>query len=124
MNWPRSWDIGVIDQAQVNGFADAALDHNEIHLSKDGAVKAGLAEGPIVHGMLIYGLAESCLTSLEGYELRGLTVQFVKPLLVGAGLQIEARPLKEESYALLLRVVCRSGERQVVAIAEASLIKR
>jgi len=118
---PRKWNLGFIDQGQVNVFANAALDHNEIHLSKEGAAKAGLMDGPIVHGMLIYGFVERCLAEIEGHQLRQLSLQFVRPLLVGAELQIEARPLKEEQGEILLRVLCRSGERQLNAIAEARL---
>ena len=120
MTWPRHWNLGLIDQSQVRAFADAARDHNEIHLSVEGAAKAGLKHGPIVHGMLIYGLAESCLADIEGHVLRRLAMQFVKPLLVGAELQIEARPLIEKPDEILLRVVCRSG-REVTSIAEATL---
>ncbi|MBG1232433.1 MaoC family dehydratase [Aestuariivirga litoralis] len=124
MSFSASWNLGVMDQAKVRAFADASRDHNEIHLSAEAAAKAGLPDGPIVHGMLIYGAVESRLREVPGFSPSKFSMQFIKPLLVGAVLHAEARTLKEEQGSILLRLLCRNGDQQLIAIAEATLLAR
>ena len=121
MKFPRRWNMGTIDADAVRRFATASLDANAIHLSTEAAHAAGLDDGPIVHGMLIYSMVEVCLNQDEPSKLYSLAIQFLKPLLVGSQLAIEARQVKQEDDKVILRILCRDAKCNLIAIGEASL---
>ena len=122
MKFPHIWNMGIIDADAVKRFAAASLDANAIHFSKEAALAAGLDDGPIVHGMLIYSMVEVCLIQDEQSKLCSLSIQFLKPLLVGSELAVEARQVKQENGKLVLRILCRDSKSNLIAVGEASLL--
>ena len=123
MKFPHIWKLGTIDADAVERFATASLDANAIHLSKEAALSAGLDDGPIVHGMLIYSMVEACLIQDERSRLCSLSIQFVKPLLVGSELDVEARQVKQEDDKVVLRILCKDATSRLIAVGEASLLR-
>jgi acyl dehydratase len=68
----------------VARYADAARDHNPIHLDESAAVAAGLP-GPIAHGMLTMGLFGLAAAEWAGgsQQIQSLSCRFTAPVLVG-----------------------------------------
>src|ERR1039458_10019664 len=89
-------DWHVIDQAQVNLFADATDDHQWIHVDPERAA-SGPFGGPIAHGYLTLSLIPALIH--EVLEVEGMTfgvnygcnkVRFPAPVKVGAKLRLGA----------------------------------
>ncbi|CAB1129054.1 putative 3-alpha,7-alpha, 12-alpha-trihydroxy-5-beta-cholest-24-enoyl-CoA hydratase [Candidatus Hydrogenisulfobacillus filiaventi] len=76
-----------LDRRAVLRYACAAADFNPIHYDGDTARRFGL-EGPIVHGMLLMGLAAELLTPAEQAGLAGLSARFRTPVPVGAEVEV------------------------------------
>lgn len=81
----------TIDQAQINLFADATLDHQFIHVDPQAAAKTAFG-GTIAHGFLTLSLLSHCLfiilkphqpsnTSLINYGIDKL--RFLNPVKTG-----------------------------------------
>jgi len=84
----------LIDQAQVNLFADATGDHQWIHVDPE-AAKNGPFGGPIAHGYLTLALAPVFLG--EVLQVDGISmgvnygcnkVRFPSPVMVGSRLRV------------------------------------
>ncbi len=87
-------DWHVIDQAQVNLFADATGDHQWIHVDPE-AAKKGPFGGPIAHGYLTLALVPVFLG--EVLHVDGISmgvnygcnkVRFPSPVMVGGKLRL------------------------------------
>ena len=95
----------VIDQEQVNKFADATGDHQWIHVDPE-AAKKGPFGGPIAHGYLTLSLAPVYLGEVlvvEGTSM-GVNygcnkVRFPAPVMVGSKLRIGASVTEVEDVA-------------------------
>ena len=74
----------TVTQEQINAYAEAAGDHNPIHLDPDFARSVGLP-GTIAHGMLEMGILADAIASWAGgsANLISLSCRFSKPLLPG-----------------------------------------
>lgn len=90
-------DWHVIDQQQVNQFADATLDHQWIHLDEEKA-KSTQFGGTIAHGYLTLSLAPylwkqiavvSNLKMMINYGIEKL--KFNQPVRVGAAVRLVAK---------------------------------
>jgi len=55
----------LIDQDRVNSYADAARDHNPLHLNTPEA-RAGQFGRPVAHGMLILALVSEMMSNTFG----------------------------------------------------------
>jgi acyl dehydratase len=86
-------DWHVVDQAQVNLFADATGDHQWIHVDPEAAA-SGPFGGPIAHGYLTLALAPVLLG--EVFQVEGISmgvnygcnkVRFPAPVMVGSKLR-------------------------------------
>jgi len=121
MIFRRTWLRGPITAPMVHDFCAASLDFNEIHLSRDAAVGAGLEDGPIVHGMMLYGIIEACVAEIDGYHVIKFSLQFVQPLLVNSAFQVETRVLRESAKELALRVLAKNIGGKPIAVGEALL---
>ena len=73
-----------VTQEQIQAYADAADDHNPVHLDPDFARSVGLP-GTIAHGMLELGILAEAISTWAGgsANLRSLSCRFSKPLLPG-----------------------------------------
>src|SRR4028118_1665648 len=82
---PGMLTVGPIDAARVARYADAARDHNPVHLDADFARRLGLS-GPIVHGMFVMGQFERVIRGwATDHAVEGLSIRFAKPVPAGAG---------------------------------------
>ena len=86
----------LIDQAQVNLFADATGDHQWIHVDPE-AAKNGPFGGPIAHGYLTLALAPVLLGEVllvdgisMGVNYGCNKVRFPSPVMVGSKLRLGA----------------------------------
>ncbi len=98
-------DYHVIDQDQVNLFADATGDHQWIHVDVEKA-KAGPFGGPIAHGYLTLSLAPMLVSevmSVEGVSMGvnyGINkLRFPAPVPVGSKLRMGAELLEVTEIA-------------------------
>ena len=119
----------VVDQAQVDAFADATGDHQWIHVDAERA-----ARGPfgttIAHGYLVLSLLPSM--AVEVYRVDGVRmainyglnrVRFPAPLPTGSAVRAGIRVLSVEDIAGGLHVVNevtveRQGESKPCCVAE------
>jgi acyl dehydratase len=111
---------GPIDARRIAAFAEASGDANPIHLWDDAAREAGLP-GAVIHGMFIAALFESWLERVPGARPRQLLVRFVRPCPAGSSLAISGRLLGAERESLHLRLMAKSAEGTLFAVAEARL---
>jgi acyl dehydratase len=85
---PGSGELGPISMALtadlVGRYADAARDHNPIHLDESAATTAGLP-GRIAHGMLTMGVFGHAAAGWAGgaQQIQSLSCRFIAPVLVG-----------------------------------------
>lgn len=105
---------------QVLAFAAASGDSNPIHSSADAAQSAGLP-GPILHGMFIAGQFEIFLETIAGYRVKEMGTRFVRPVAVGSTLIVSARALSSSLLQPHLRLLCKTDDGVLVAIADARL---
>ncbi|GHE42352.1 MaoC family dehydratase [Sphingobacterium griseoflavum] len=91
-------DWHIIDQAQINKFADATLDHQWIHVDKEKAEKDGPFKSTIAHGYLTLSLipylwkqiADVRNVKMEiNYGIENL--KFGQPVLVNNEVQLRAK---------------------------------
>ena len=73
-----------VSQRQIDAYADAAGDHNPIHVDPAFARSVGLP-GTIAHGLLELGILAEAISVWAGgsANLRSLSCRFSKPLLPG-----------------------------------------
>ena len=73
-----------VTQEQIQAYADAADDHNPIHLDPDFARSVGLP-GTLAHGMIELGILAEAISTWAGgsANLRSLSCRFSKPLQAG-----------------------------------------
>jgi acyl dehydratase len=98
-------DWHVIDQAQVNLFADATGDHQWIHVDPERA-KSGPFGGPIAHGYLTLSLGPRLMPEI--LAVHGISmavnygagkVRFPSPVPVGSKLRLGAELLSVDEVA-------------------------
>jgi acyl dehydratase len=101
----------VVDQAQVNLFADATGDHQWIHVDPE-AAKNGPFGGPIAHGYLTLALVPVLLSGMmtvEGISM-GVNygcnkVRFPSPVMVGSSVHLGVAVAEVEDVAGGVQVV-------------------
>ncbi|HEY8673403.1 MAG TPA: MaoC/PaaZ C-terminal domain-containing protein [Candidatus Dormibacteraeota bacterium] len=73
-----------VGQAQIDAYADAAGDHNPIHVDPEFARSVGLP-GTIAHGLLELAILAEAISAWAGgsANLRSLSCRFSKPLQPG-----------------------------------------
>jgi acyl dehydratase len=87
---PIKSDWLEIDQARVNGFADATGDHQWVHVDPERALRESPFGGPIAHGFLTLSLIVALLGRTIELRQRAIVnyglnrVRFIAPVRVGA----------------------------------------
>ena len=93
-------DWFLVDQEQINKFADVTKDHQFIHINEEQAKKtpfgSTIAHGFLTLSMLTY-LTENCRLILEG-TVMGINygfdkVRFVMPVKVNSRIRARSKPL-------------------------------
>lgn len=119
----------VIDQARVNGFADATGDYQWIHTDPDRAATGPFGQ-TIAHGYLTLSLQPMLLTEI--YEVRGLTmminyglnrVRFPSPAVVGSRVRggaelLELVPSQGGVQAIVRVTIESDASSKPVCVAE------
>jgi len=98
-----------VRQTQVDRYADAASDHNPIHIDAEFARQTPLG-GTIAHGMLILAYASEMLTAAFGdaYTTRGsLDARFKSPARPGDVIRVSGQLTKLVPEADDLVVTCQ-----------------
>jgi acyl dehydratase len=118
--------VGPIDAAQIQAYAEAALDDNPLHRDADAARAAGL-KGPVVHGMLLMGQFEGALLAWRP-ELRVTRAyaSFLHPLPVGGRFVVGGRIARSmprgEGEALIVRLLARNERDELLVVGEVEAI--
>ena len=106
----------VLDQARINAFADATLDHQFIHTDPEKAAQTPF-RGTIAHGLLTLSLlpyfSQQTLPKLKGLKM-GINygynkIRFLSPVASGSSLRAKIMiqsfsPLNESQYHLVTQV--------------------
>jgi len=98
-----------VRQPQIDRYADAARDHNPIHIDAEFARQTPLG-GTIAHGMLILAYASEMLTAAFGdaYTTHGsLDARFKSPARPGDVIRVSGQLTKLEPDADDLVVTCQ-----------------
>ncbi len=131
---PTDWF--EMTQARINGFADATLDHQWIHVEPERA-RSGPFGAPIAHGQLTMSLM-SFLPGGEGVGLPTLPgmklginygwnrVRFPSPVPVGAEIRTHGKIISVEEKGSMLEVVNQltvevKGQAKPACVGEAVL---
>ncbi len=104
---PTDWH--EITQEQVNGFADATLDHQFIHVDPERAAQTPFG-GPIAHGFLTLsltaGLSMSMKPNVEAIQGMAMAinygldkVRFINPVRVGKRVRLTRKLLSADLVA-------------------------
>jgi len=104
---PGEWH--EITQEQVNGFADATLDHQFIHVDPERAAQTPFG-GPIAHGFLTLSLTAGLQMRMKGdpEAAKGLAmavnygldkVRFINPVRVGKRIRLTRKLLTVDLVA-------------------------
>jgi len=94
--------VKQLSQAQIQQYADAANDHNPIHIDEAFAATTPFG-GTIAHGMLVLAsISEMMAASLGEVWLRGgkLKVRFKAPAKTSDALSTSAAALEDGRYAI------------------------
>jgi 3-hydroxybutyryl-CoA dehydratase len=105
-----------VTQQQIARYADAAGDHNPIHVDESFA-KATPFGGTIAHGMLVLAFISEMMTSAfgEAWTSRGrLRVRFRAPARPGDTITVSAQPQVERDDTVTYAVECRSQQDEVL----------
>jgi acyl dehydratase len=124
---PSDWI--TVDQAQIDGFADATGDHQWIHVDPERAV-AGPFGATIAHGFLTLSLVPVLLQSLYRIDSVKMAVnyglnrvRFPAPVPVGSRLRASAEVAEVEEVQGGVQIVMRTtiereGGEKPVCVAE------
>jgi acyl dehydratase len=119
---PEPLLCGPITLDDVRRYAEASGDRNPIHLEPAVAARNGFA-GPIVHGMFILGQFEKLLRLWRpDRDIKTLKVQFLRPLLAGDRLELQARIVAiGQGEDVILRLAARNGSGEIIAAGESAI---
>jgi 3-hydroxybutyryl-CoA dehydratase len=112
-----------ITQTRIDAYAEAAQDHNPIHIDPAYAATTPLG-GTIAHGMLVLALIGELMHGAHGEQwLRTgrLKVRFVAPTPSGETVTALATPSKEADGLAEYVVQCQTSAGQVVIEGRASV---
>ena len=114
--------FGPFAAEAVLAYAKASGDDNPLHTDAALALRAGLARPPI-HGMLIVGCFEPYLRAWRPeLSLVKLSAKFIRPVLVGEGVEISGKVVRAGVPAVL-RLTARGGASdELVCLAEAFVL--
>ncbi len=108
--------IKQLTQEQIARYADAAGDHNPIHVDEAFARETPFG-GTIAHGMLVLAFISEMMTAAFGEAwLTGgrLRVRFRAPARSGDTVTAGARPQAEHDDTITYNVECRNQQGEVL----------
>ena len=112
-----------VTQDMINHYADAAEDHNPLHVDSEFA-KTTRYGGTIAHGMLSMAFIQELMVRTFGrdwLESGSIEVSFMAPVRPGEAITTEARVIKvaqaesDETKTLVrMQVLCMTGKQEKV----------
>lgn len=133
LDWPvRGCEIparafGPFDREALARYALVSGDDNPLHLDPSAAKAAGLSATP-VHGMLLLSFFEHFIMGWRpDLFISQLSAKFLRPVLVGEGVQISGRVLRSRNAPepeLLLRLIARTQADEVAVLGEATVLAK
>lgn len=112
-----------VTQDMINRYADAAEDHNPLHVNQEFA-KTTRYGGTIAHGMLSVAFIQELMIRTFGkdwLESGSIEVSFMAPVRPGEAITTEAKVMKvtpvegEEAKARIrMQVLCLNGNQEKV----------
>ena len=118
-----SLPVKRVTQDMINRYADAAEDHNPLHVDPEFA-KTTRYGGTIAHGMLSMAFIQELMVRTFGrdwLESGSIEVSFMAPVRPGEAITTEARVIKvapaesDETKTLVrMQVLCLTGKQEKV----------
>ena len=118
-----SLPVKRVTQDMINRYADAAEDHNPLHVDPEFA-KTTRYGGTIAHGMLSMAFIQELMVRTFGrdwLESGSIEVSFMAPVRPGEAITTEARVIKvapaesDETKTLVrMQVLCMTGKQEKV----------
>ena len=112
-----------VTQEMINRYADAAEDHNPLHVDPEFA-KTTRYNGTIAHGMLSVAFIQELMVRTFGkdwLESGHIEVNFMAPVRPGEAIITEAKVMKaepaegeENKLQVRMQVLCLNGKREKV----------
>ena len=112
-----------VTQDMINHYADAAEDHNPLHVDQEFA-KTTRYGGTIAHGMLSMAFIQELMARTFGrdwLESGSIEVSFMAPVRPGETVTAEARVIKvapaesaEAKTRIRMQVLCLTGKQEKV----------
>lgn len=112
----------LLDQARVDAYADAAHDHNPLHLDPAFAKEGGF-DGAIAHGMLVLALVSEAMVAAFGARwAQGgtLKVRWRTPATIPAMVAVRAELRSDRDGVASYDVTCTDGRGNVLLTGTAS----
>lgn len=113
----------LIDQARVNAYADAARDHNPIHLDPEFAATTQFGQ-PIAHGMLVLALVSEAMAAAFGEqrwaETGALKIRWRAPAAQPMTVTARASLRSTQDGVATYDVTCESEDGTVLLAGTAS----
>jgi 3-hydroxybutyryl-CoA dehydratase len=119
-------DTKIIEEADIQAFAEITGDHNPIHLDDEFAKTTRFGRR-IAHGMLSASLISAVLANKlpgEGSVYLGQTLQFVAPVFPGDKVtaRVTVKEIREDKPIVKLDTVCLNQRDEVVIRGEATVL--
>ena len=116
----------IIEEADIQAFADVTGDHNPIHLD-DAFAKTTRFGRRIAHGMLSASLISAVLATRlpgEGSVYLGQTLQFVAPVFPGDEVtaRVTVKEIREDKPIVKLETICVNQRDEIVIRGEATVL--
>lgn len=116
----------MIEQTDIQTFADLTGDHNPVHVDEEFAKTTRFGRR-IAHGMLTASLISSVLANKlpgEGSIYLGQTLQFVAPVFPGDTItaRVTVKDIREGKGIIKLDTVCINQRNELVLRGEATVL--
>ena len=116
----------IIEQADVDAFADLTGDHNPVHVDEEFAKTTRFGRR-IAHGMLTASLISSVLANKlpgEGSVYLGQTLEFKAPVFPGDEItaRVTVKEIREDKPIVKLETLCINQRGEIVIRGEATVL--
>jgi acyl dehydratase len=116
----------IIEQADVDAFADLTGDHNPVHVDEEFAKTTRFGRR-IAHGMLTASLISSVLANKlpgEGSVYLGQTLEFKAPVFPGDEItaRVTVKEIREDKPVVKLETLCINQRDEIVIRGEATVL--
>ena len=116
----------IIEQADIDAFADLTGDHNPVHVDEEFAKTTRFGRR-IAHGMLTASLISSVLANKlpgEGSVYLGQTLEFKAPVFPGDEItaRVTVKEIRADKPIVKLETLCINQRDEIVIRGEATVL--